>query len=130
MTKTIRQTVTLNAAPKLVFGALMNEKRHATFTGNAAVISRKVGGTFTCYGGYISGINLELEAPKRIVQAWRSQTWPEGTYSIVTFALARKKGGRTRLSFTQVGVPASDFRDISKGWRTYYWSPLKAFLKA
>jgi len=129
MTKTIRQTVTIGAAPRLVFGALINEKRHAKFTGHPAVISRKVGGTFTCYGGYISGINLELVAPRRIVQAWRSQTWPEGAYSIVTFALARRKGGRTRLSFTQVGVPASDFKDKSKGWRTFYWKPLKAYLE-
>jgi len=129
MTKTIRQTVTIGAARGQVFGALINEKRHAKFTGDAAVISRKVGGAFTCYGGYISGINLELVPAKRIVQAWRSQTWPEGMFSIVTFALKRSKGGRTRLSFTQVGVPVSDFKDISKGWRTYYWKPLKAYLK-
>ena len=44
MTKTIRQTVTIGAAPRLVFGALINEKRHAKFTGHPAVISRKVGG--------------------------------------------------------------------------------------
>jgi len=129
MTKTIRQTVTINAVPNQVFGALLNERRHAKFTGRPAAIARKVGGSFTCYGGYISGINLEIEAPKRIVQAWRSQTWPEGAYSIVTFALSRKKGGRTSLAFTQVGVPASDFRDISKGWRTFYWTPLKAYLE-
>ena len=129
MTKTIRQTVTIGAAPGQVFGALINEKRHAKFTGDVAVISRKVGGAFTCYGGYISGINLELVPAKRIVQAWRSQTWPEGMFSIVTFALKRSKGGRTRLSFTQVGVPISDFKDISKGWRAYYWKPLKAYLK-
>jgi uncharacterized protein YndB with AHSA1/START domain len=129
MTKTIRQTVTIGAPPKVVFGALINEKRHARFTGHTAAISRKVGGTFTCYGGYISGINLELAAPRRIVQAWRSQTWPDGVFSIVTFALSRKKGGRTKLSFTQVGVPASDFRDMSKGWPTYYWEPLKAHLE-
>ena len=129
MTKTIRQTVTIGAAPREVFAALMSEKRHATFTGDAAAISRKVGGTFTCYGGYISGINLELAPAKRIVQAWRSQTWPEGTYSIATFALSRKKGGRTRLSFTQVGVPIFDYKDIGKGWRTYYWKPLRAYLE-
>ena len=129
MTKTIRQTVVIGVAPKLVFGALINERRHAMFTGDTAAISRKVGGAFTCYGGYISGINLELTPAKRIVQAWRSQTWPEGVFSIVTFALSRKKGGRTKLAFTQVGVPAFDYRDISKGWRTYYWKPLKVYLE-
>jgi uncharacterized protein YndB with AHSA1/START domain len=129
MTKTIRQTVTIRAAPKAVYGALMTEKRHARFTGDAAAISRRVGGPISCYGGYITGINLELVPPKRIVQAWRSKTWPAGMYSVVTYAFSRSAGGKTRLSFTQVGVPASDCRDISGGWRTYYWKPLKAYLE-
>jgi len=129
MTKTIRQTVIIGAAPKAVFGALMSEKKHARFTGDAAAISRRAGGTFSCYGGYITGINLELVPARRIVQAWRSKGWPAGTYSIVTFALSRSAGARTRLSFTQVGVPASDYKDKKEGWRTHYWKRLKAYLE-
>jgi uncharacterized protein YndB with AHSA1/START domain len=129
MTKTIRQTVTIKAAPRKVFNALMNEKQHAKFTGAPAAVSRKVGGAFTCYGGYTSGFNLGLDAPRRIVQAWRGKTWPKGTFSIVTFALARAPGGATKLTFTQVGVPASDVRAKSDGWRSHYWKPLKAYLE-
>lgn len=129
MTKTIRQTVTIKAPPGKVFNALMNEKQHARFTGAAAVISRKEGGAFTCYDGYTSGFNLEVSAPRRIVQAWRGRTWPKGLYSIVTFSLGRAPGGATKLSFTQVGVPASDFKAKSDGWRSHYWKPLKAYLE-
>lgn len=129
MTKTIRQTVRIGAAPKAVYAALMNGKRHAAFTGSPAEISTKVGGAFTCYGGYITGTNLDLVPAKTVVQAWRSRDWPRGTFSIVTFALARAAGGKTRLSFTQAGVPASDFNDKSSGWRTHYWKPLKAYLE-
>jgi activator of HSP90 ATPase len=129
MTKMIRSTVTFGATPKQVYEALINEKRHAKFTGARAVISRKVGGAFTCYGTFLSGINLDLVPGKRIVQAWRSNGWPAGTFSIATFALSRSKGGRTRLKFTQVGVPASSGMDINKGWQTYYWKPLKAYLE-
>ena len=121
--------MTIGAPPKKVFGALVNEKKHARFTGRPASISRKVGGAFTCYGGHISGINVELVPSKRIVQAWRSSHWPAGTHSLVTFALSAKAGGRTRISFTHVGVPASNLKDISEGWRTYYWKPLKAYLE-
>jgi hypothetical protein len=32
--------------------------------------------------------NLELVPAKHVVQAWRSQAWPEGVYSIVNFELA------------------------------------------
>jgi uncharacterized protein YndB with AHSA1/START domain len=129
MNKTIRQTVKIGAPPKRVFEALINEKKHAAFTGNPATISRKPGTPFTCYGGYLTGFNLEVVAPKRIVQAWRSKGWPAGTYSIVTFALSRGRDGGTKLSFTHVGVPASDIKAKSAGWRTHYWKPLKAYLE-
>jgi uncharacterized protein YndB with AHSA1/START domain len=93
MTKIIRQTVTLGAAPKQVYDALINEKKHATFTGAKASISPKVGGAFTCYGTYLSGFNVDLVPGKRIVQAWRSVGWPKGAFSIATFALSKGKGG-------------------------------------
>ena len=60
MTRSIRQTVTIGAAPRKVYEALISEKKHAKFTGAKAAISRKVGGAFTCYGTHLSGINLDL----------------------------------------------------------------------
>lgn len=129
MTKTIRQQVLLPAAPKKVYAALMEEKQHAAFTEGAAKISKKVGGAFSCYDGYITGLNVELVPGQRIVQAWRSQDWPAGTFSLVTFALKAAAGGKTKLTFTHLGVPASDYKDKSEGWRTYYWAPLKKFLE-
>jgi activator of HSP90 ATPase len=129
MTKTIRQTVTIGAAPRKVYETLLNEKKHAKFTGAKAVISRKAGGAFSCYGKYLGGFNLDLVPGKRIVQAWRSNHWPKGTYSIATFALSRSRGGRTRLVFTQVGVPASSSKHMNQGWRQHYWKPLKAHLE-
>jgi activator of HSP90 ATPase len=107
----------------------MDGRKHSQFTGEPAKISRRAGGAFTCYGGYIKGFNLTVESPKLIVQAWRSRDWPKETYSIVTFKLTELPGGRTRLAFTQAGVPASDFKAKNEGWRTHYWEPLKRFLE-
>lgn len=129
MTKVIRHTVTIGAPPRKVYEALVNEKKHSKFTGAKAVISRKVGGAFTCYGTYLAGFNVDLVPGKRIVQARRSSGWPKGTFSIATFAMSRSRGGKTKLAFTQVGVPASSRMHINKGWRTYYWKPLKAYLE-
>ncbi|SRR5260221_754385 len=128
-TKNIEQTVTIAAEPTSVFEALMNSAQHAEFTGEDARIDPKPGGAFACYGDYINGVTLELEPNKRIVQAWRSRNWPQGTYSIITFNLKRKAGGKTELQFAQIGVPANDYADKKKGWRTHYWEPLKAFLQ-
>jgi hypothetical protein len=44
MTKPIRQKVTFHAPSQLVYDALMDSKRHSTFTGAKANISKKVGG--------------------------------------------------------------------------------------
>lgn len=129
MTKTIRHKVTIGAPPKAVFNVLINEKKHAKFSGAPASISRKVGGAFTCYGDHIKGINLELVPSKRIVQSWRAKRWPAGIHSIVSFNLTRKRSGKTLISFEHVGVPASRFKDINEGWRTFYWKPIKAYLE-
>jgi activator of HSP90 ATPase len=128
-TKNIEHTVLIRATPKEVYDALMNGKKHSQFTGEPAKIRAKAGAPFTCYGGYITGITLELKAAKRIVQAWRSEGWPDAHYSIVTFALSNKSGGRTQLRFTQVGVPVDDYAKKNQGWRTHYWEPLKKFLE-
>jgi uncharacterized protein YndB with AHSA1/START domain len=129
MPSTIEQEVVVAAAPARVFAALMNSKQHAAFTGEPAKIRAKVGGTFTCYDGYIRGVTLELKPSKLIVQAWHSQNWPAETWSVVTFKLAARAGGKTLLSFTQLGVPASDYADKNNGWRTHYWERLKRYLE-
>ncbi len=127
-TKTINQTVILPAPPKAVYKALINENQHTKFTGVPARIDPHVGGAFRCYDDYITGLTLELKPNKLIVQAWRSLGWPKGFYSIVTFVLFPRKGGKTKLRFTHLGVPAGDFKAKSSGWRIHYWGPLKRYL--
>lgn len=128
MTKLLRQQVRLPARPRQVYAALIESPRHAAFTGAPARLVAKPGAPFSCYGGYLTGFTLHLVSGKRIVQAWRSRDWPAGTYSLVTFALAAAPGGQTRLTFTQLGIPAGDHAAKSAGWRTHYWRPLRAYL--
>jgi len=128
MTKIIRQTLTLKAAPHAVYEALMDEKKHAAFTGGEAKISRKIGGRFTIYGGEIEGKNLELVPDQKIVQSWRYNDWPKGHYSTATFSLEPTTKG-TRLTFTQTDVPNDKYEDIQQGWKDYYWAPMKEMLE-
>jgi activator of HSP90 ATPase len=127
-TRTIRQSVTFKAKPHDVYEVLMDSRKHAKFSGEPASISREVGGKFTCYGGYIAGVNLELKPDKKIVQTWRGSDWPDDHYSKVTFSFAKVKNG-TRLTFTQSGVPGQFYKDINQGWRDYYWKKMKAMLE-
>ena len=127
MPKDIRQTVTLPASPAEVYEALMDSRKHAAFTGQAAEISGEVGGSISAGDGYISGTNLELVPGRRIVQAWHASDWPEGIISTATFDLAAD-GQRTRLTFRHSGVPDGAYEDIRTGWHEFYWKPLKAWL--
>ena len=129
MTKNIEQQITVEATSSEVFEALIDQAKHAKFTGEPAKISRRAGGAFSCYDDYITGVTLEIVPSKRIVQAWRSRNWPKGVYSIVTFELSKTSGGRTKLSFSQIGVPANDYKEKSGGWKSHYWQPLKRFLE-
>jgi activator of HSP90 ATPase len=127
-TKSIRQSVLFRAAPREVYEALMDSKKHTRFSGETARISRKIGGKFKAYGDYIEGVNLELVANKKIVQSWRGSDWEPGHFSTVTFALSKVQSG-TKLSFAQVGVPERFHKDIRQGWKDYYWKPMKAMLE-
>ncbi len=126
--KTIQQSVTLKVSPHEVYEALMDSRKHSKFTGEEASISREVGGKFSAYGEYITGVNLELVPDKKIVQSWRGRDWPEGHYSKATFYLEKIKYG-TRLTFTQTEVPDEQYDEISKGWHDYYWTPMKKMLE-
>ncbi|MCI0693105.1 SRPBCC domain-containing protein [candidate division KSB1 bacterium] len=128
MPKTIRQSVTFKARPGQIYEMLMDSRQHAKFSASKASISRKIGGKFAAYGGYINGVNLALVPNKKIVQSWRGSDWPEGHYSKATFTLTKVKGG-TRLVFTQSGVPDQQYESIKQGWRDFYWNPMKAMLE-
>ena len=127
-TKTIRQSVIFKTSPHVVYEMLMDSRKHKTFTGEKARISREIGGKFTAYDGYIKGVNLDLVPNKKIVQSWRGSDWPEGHYSKVTFSLQKAKSG-TRLTFRQSGVPEEHYKDINQGWRDYYWKPIREMLE-
>lgn len=126
--KSINQSVVLNASPEEVYDVLMDSKKHSEFTGGKAVMSQKVGGKFTAYDGYIEGTNTELKPGRKIIQSWRATDWPKGHYSKVTYTLT-KKGDKTELKFKQEDVPADQCEDIKRGWVDYYWEPLKKMFK-
>ncbi|MDE1828070.1 MAG: SRPBCC domain-containing protein [Candidatus Micrarchaeota archaeon] len=128
-TKDLKQTAKFACSPHEIYEMLMDAEKHAQFTGSGAKISRKVGGKFETYDGWAYGKNVELVKDRRIVQLWRGDDWPEGHYSTVTFKLS-KSGNGTKLEFTQKGIPVQFYKDISEGWKEYYWKAMKEHLEA
>jgi len=128
--RSIKQTALVRGAtPSDIYATLMDGKRHGALSGQATKVSPRVGGKWNV-GHDLEGKNLKLVKDKRIVQTWRANNWPKGVYSKATFALAKANGG-TRITFSQTGVPSQFYKEISTGWRSYYWGPLrKTFAKA
>lgn len=128
MSQTIHQEVLFNASPQKIYEALINSNQFSEVTGGAPTeISPEVGGSFSCFGGMIFGINIELVPNQRIVQAWRVANWPEGVYSIVRFDL-NAQDSKTLLTFDHVGFPESEAVHLEAGWSQNYWSPLEKYL--
>jgi activator of HSP90 ATPase len=127
-TRTIRQTVHFSASSHDVYELLMDHRKHASFTGGAVKISRKVGGSFSVFDGYATGKNIELTADKKIVQSWRASDWVIGVFSEVSFTFSENPTGCT-LRFIHSGVPSDQFTAIKQGWIDFYWNPMMESLK-
>jgi len=124
--KTITQRILVQATPAEVYEAFVNSWIDAAFTGSPATGSARVGGRFTAWDGYISGVHRELVKGRRIVQDWRTSEWPDGAKpSRVEFSLKAVKGG-TEIRMVHSDVPAEQADSYRQGWIDYYWDPLKA----
>src|SRR5580658_8032656 len=122
----LHQEIALKAGPHRVYDVLLDSKQFAAFTGLPAEIDPTAGGAFSMFGGMIVGRNVELVPDRRIVQAWRPQSWDPGVYSIVRFEL-KPQGSGTLVVLDHTGFPESDLDGLSSGWPERYWEPLKKF---
>lgn len=127
-TRNIHQTVSIKAPVSVVYKALLDSRQHSRITGSKAVIGSKPGSPFSVWEGGIHGITLRLIPEKKIVQAWRNEEWPKDHYSVASFSF-QKAGKGTKLVFDQYGVPTNEYRGISAGWKTYYWTPMRHMLE-
>jgi activator of HSP90 ATPase len=124
----IHQEISFAAVPARVYRALLDSTEFAKLTEMPAEIGSEEGESFTCFGTFILGRQIELIADRRIVQAWRVFNWPEGVYSAVRFEFHEENGG-TKLIFDQTGVPADALEHVDTGWHEKYWKPLRMYVE-
>jgi len=127
--KTITQKVVIPAPPAEVFKAFVNPRVQAAFTGAAATGSARVGGRFTAWDGYISGVNRVVEPGRRLVQDWKTTEWPDGAGPSSVEFMFKPVGGGTEVRLVHSNVPAAQADSYRQGWIDYYWEPLKAYFR-
>jgi activator of HSP90 ATPase len=125
--KAIHQEEDFKAGAQRIYEALLDAKQFSAFSGLAAEIHREVGGAFSLFAGQIVGRNLDLAPNRRIVQAWRAASWPEGIYSIARFEFLRQGSG-ARVTLDHTGFPPDKAESLESGWNEHYWTALQKYL--
>ena len=129
----IHQEADFNASPVAaavaahIYEALLDQKQFSAFTGAPARIDARPGGTFTLFGGRVTGKIVELVPNQRIVESWRVETWPAGVYSAVRIELTPTPIG-IRLTLDQSGFPPADKETLERNWNATQWEPLRKYL--
>jgi uncharacterized protein YndB with AHSA1/START domain len=112
------------ATPEEVYLALTNPATLHLWTGDKVEMSAVPGSEFSLWDGSITGINLEFETGKKIVQQWYFGEQAEP--SIVTIKLHPDKHG-TSAELKHTNIPDEDYDDMIEGWNTTYFGDLIAF---
>ncbi len=136
--ESIHQEVVFHVKRKRVYEALIDAQQfdkvmrlsaamRSMATGTkAAEIDRSPGGSFSVFGGYVSGRQIEIVPDERIVQAWRPQSWKPGEYSIVKFEFV-EEGESTKVVLDHRGFPDGTGEHLAAGWKANYWEPLQEY---
>lgn len=128
--KSIKQSVTFEATAEEVYFLFMDPNKHSAITGSDVITSFEINGKFCVFNGYCHGFNIELVKNVKIVQAWHfmEDGWPDDHFSICTFSFLQI-GNKTKLNFLQTGIPEHKVASLKEGWKQYYWTPMKEYLK-
>lgn len=131
--KTISLTEKFHCRPHNLYEILMNDKSWKAFTQSNAVISKDVGGMFSIFDGAVTGVNVQLQENKLIVQKWRFSSWADGHYSNVILTLEEPEVGLTVVKLTQTNVPDEDsygnatvVENTERGWRDLIFHKIRA----
>ena len=120
--KDLKRYYSIPAEPKDVYNALTNKNMLEIWSGEDAVMEPVAGTEFSLWGGSITGMNLEFEENRKIMQQWFFGEQDEP--SIVTIILHPDKKG-TSVELRHTNIPAEAFEHISDGWDEDYFGALR-----
>jgi activator of HSP90 ATPase len=119
--KAIKRYYTLKASPSDVYNALTNKTMLEIWTGEEAVFETVPGTEFSLWGGSITGINVEFEKDKKIVQKWFFGEETENSEVKIVLHF-HKKGTSVELHHTN--IPDDAYENISDGWDTDFFGAI------
>ncbi len=129
MLKTIEQSVRFSASAQELYEIYVDPIRHAQVTGSDVRISPKSGSKFNAFDGQLTGVMLLSIPGQMVVQRWRSTKFYETDHDSILILRFIQESKRGRIDLVHANVPKQDYMGVIEGWDTYYWKPLRAYLK-
>ena len=117
------------ASPEKVYKAWLNSTEHELMTGASARVTTTVGAPFEAWDGYIQGINLELEPPRRILQSWRTTEFDKNDESSILEILFEPATNGTCITIHHSNLPAHGMQ-YQQGWIDSYFEPMKSYFSS
>ncbi len=77
-TTSISFTEKFNARSGDIYECLTDPRRIAAYVQSNVNLEPKEGGKFSLFDGHITGEFIQLHSNQKIVQKWRTSSWPEG----------------------------------------------------
>jgi activator of HSP90 ATPase len=122
--KNFKKYYIIPGTPEEIYNALTNPLSLQLWTGEKAEMSAEANTEFSLWDGSITGLNIEFEENKKIVQQWFFGEQTEA--SIVTIKL-HAHGDGTSVELLHNNIPDDDFNDIVEGWNDSYFAALYDF---
>lgn len=114
------------ADPEAVWRAWLDSKGHSAMTGSPAHVSAEVGGPFNAWDGYISGTNVVIEPPGRILQAWRTVEFAESDPDSRLEVIFEPDPNGTKITINHSGLPDHGMQ-YKDGWVESYFIPMERY---
>ncbi|HTP11790.1 MAG TPA: SRPBCC domain-containing protein, partial [Anaerolineae bacterium] len=112
---------------KQVYEAWLSSSEHTAMTGGTAQIAPSVGGRFSAWDGYITGVTLELEPYRCIVQSWRTIEFPADAPDSRLEIWLEESAAGTRLTLKHSDIPSGQGSSYESGWVSNYFDPMKDY---
>ena len=118
---------TLSANAETIYSAWLSTQGHTLMTGSPAKVDGRVKGEFTAWDGYIWGTFVELDANKRILQAWRTSEFPDDADDSLVEVLLEEKDGKTKVALIHSNIPEGQADGYKQGWEDFYFKPMREY---
>ncbi|VDN06110.1 unnamed protein product [Thelazia callipaeda] len=118
-TKVLSFSESFKVQPDQLWDLLTKIEMVKKWSNSDAVFDLKPQGSFTLFGGTVTGLFTEIVPFKELVMKWRLKSYPFGFFANITFRLEDKQDC-TMLTVEGTDIPVAQFDDTEKGLRRFY----------